>query len=130
MCLWALRHTRGLGAVLEMEIPKEKIKNLIISFWSSWSQVLKISTHLNFWLMILKISQIYFVYIYSRHPCTSTMWLSPLKVKVEMLTMQGWLGGPQISQEKLKLFVKYLYTMLEASNPYYLNIVNITFTSK
>ena len=67
------------------------------------------------------------VYIYNRQPCTSTMWLSPLKVK--MLTMQGWLGSLQVSREKLNLFIKYLYTMLEASNPYYLNIVNITFTS-
>ena len=57
----------------------------------------------------------------------SIMWSSPLKVK--MLTMQGWLGSLQVSREKLNLFIKYLYTMLEASNPYYLNIVNITFTS-
>ena len=52
------KHTRGLGAVLEMEIPKEKIKNLIILFWSSWSQVLKISIHLNFLANDIKISQI------------------------------------------------------------------------
>ena len=36
------KHTRGLGAVLEMEVQKEKIKNVSILWWSSWRQILKL----------------------------------------------------------------------------------------
>ena len=35
------RNTRGLGAALEMKIQKEKIKNINILWWSSWSRILK-----------------------------------------------------------------------------------------
>ena len=36
------KHTRGLGAVLEMKVQKEKIKNVSILWWSSWRQILKL----------------------------------------------------------------------------------------